>query len=71
VLLKPFANAGDCTFIRIGRGVWPMKYADFIEQHHRNAATFSFADVCAKLYKECFNVSPLNVGADRTGVNGV
>jgi hypothetical protein len=48
-----------------------MKHADFIKQHHRNAATFSFADVCPKLYKECFNVAPLNVGADGASVNGV
>jgi len=71
VLLKPLANAGYSTFVRIGRGVWSMKYSDFIKQHHRNAATFSFADVCPKFSKECFDVTPLNVGTDGSGVDGV
>ena len=48
-----------------------MKYADFIKQHHRNTATFSFADVCPKFSKECFDVTPLNVGADWASVNSV
>jgi hypothetical protein len=64
VLLKPLANAGDSTFVRIGRGVRSMKYAELIKQHHRNAATFALADLCAQLYKERFNVAPLNVGAE-------
>jgi hypothetical protein len=48
-----------------------MKYADFIKQHHRNAATFSFADVRPKFSKECFDVAPLNVGTDGASVDGV
>jgi len=48
-----------------------MKNANFIKQHHRNAATFSFADVGPKLDQECFNVTPLDVGADRACVNGI
>lgn len=67
MLLKPFANTGDGTFIGVGRRMRPMKHPHFAKQHNRYTAAFSLYDLCTKFLKQAFNVAPLNVGTCWSG----
>jgi hypothetical protein len=67
VLLKPFANAGDGTFVGVGRRMWPMKDTDLTKQHNSYTAAFSLTYLCTQLIKQTFNVAPLNVGTCWSG----
>ena len=42
-----------------------MEDANFVEEHYSDAAALAFADFCAKLLKQCLNVAPLNIRAQR------
>jgi hypothetical protein len=66
MLFQPLADAGYRTFVGVRRGMRPMKDPNFVEQHHRNTTTFTFGDFSAKLGKQSFYISPLNVSAGRT-----
>jgi len=69
VLLEPLANTRHRTFVGIGRGVRPVKNANFFKHDNSHAAAFALTDLCAKFQEKCFNVSPLNVGARRSSVD--
>ena len=46
-----------------------MEDTNFVEEHNSDAAALAFTDFCAKLLKQCVNVAPLNVRADRVSTD--
>ena len=44
----------------------PVEHPAFIEEPHQHTGTFSFLDLCAQLYKQCFNIFPANIGRNRS-----
>ena len=40
-----------------------VKYSDLAEKNHRNPTAFALTDLGPKLYKQGFNVAPMNIAA--------
>jgi len=40
-----------------------VKYSNLAEKNHRNPTAFAFTDLGPKLYKQGFNVAPMNITA--------
>ena len=46
-----------------------MKDTHFAKQHNSHTAAFSLTDLCTQLFKQTFNVAPLDVGTGGSGKN--
>ena len=47
-----------------------MEDAYFVEEHNSDAAALAFTCFCSKkLLKQCLNIAPLNVRADRVSID--
>lgn len=44
-----------------------VKYSDLAEKNHRNSTAFALTDLGPKLYKQGFNVAPMNITAQGAG----
>ena len=67
MLLQPFANAGNCPFVSIRTWVRTVKYSNLPKQNHCHPTTFALAYLGTKLEKQCLDITPLDIGAHRTG----
>ena len=63
MLGEPIADGRDGSFVGGRSRMRPMKDSHFAEEHHRDSASFTFADVGSELSKQAFDVSPSDVPA--------
>lgn len=69
MLVQPFTDAGNRTFVCIRRRMRAMENAHFAEQKHADARSFPLADLRPKSHKQRFNVSPADCTVDWAGKN--
>src|SRR5690554_6872709 len=70
MLLQPFPNACDSTFISVWTWVRSVKNSNLTEKHHSHPAAFTLRDFHPKLDEQGLNVAPLDITAHWACKNG-
>jgi hypothetical protein len=70
MLFEPIADTGHRPSISVGTWMRAVEDPDLPEEHHRDPAALSLTDFRPKLYEQCFDSTPWDIGTDWMGKDG-